>query len=72
MTLRPFAYLLTALLFARSGLYAEVQDQLAVDAPWVPIAHSDLVIAGRAEVQGVVLSPLGHPVYALMSRAEPK
>ena len=54
----------------RSALYAEVQDQLAIDAPWVPIAHSDLVIAGRAEVQGVVISPLGHPVYALMHRVE--
>ena len=56
----------------RSALYAEVQDQLAIDAPWVPIAHSDLVIAGRAEVQNVVLSPLGHPIYALMRRAEAK
>jgi peptide/nickel transport system substrate-binding protein len=52
----------------RSQLYAEVQDDLATDAPWAPIAHSDLVIAGRAEVQGVVLSPLGHPIYALMHR----
>jgi peptide/nickel transport system substrate-binding protein len=54
----------------RSQLYAEVQDDLASDAPWVPLAHSDLVIAGRAEVLGVVVSPLGHPVYALMHRAE--
>jgi hypothetical protein len=34
----------------------------------VPIAHSELVVAGRAELEGVVLSPTGHPVYALIRR----
>ncbi len=53
----------------RSSFYAEVQDQIAAAAPWVPIAHSELVVAGRAELNGVVLSPLGHPVYALIRRA---
>lgn len=52
----------------RSGLYAAVQDKLAADAPWVPIAHSELVVAGRAELEGVVLSPTGHPVYWLIRR----
>ena len=52
----------------RSGLYAAVQDKLAADAPWVPIAHSELVVAGRAELDGVVLSPTGHPVYPLIRR----
>jgi peptide/nickel transport system substrate-binding protein len=52
----------------RSGLYAAVQDKLATDAPWVPIAHSELVVAGRAELEGVVLSPTGHPVYPLIHR----
>ena len=53
----------------RSSFYAEVQDQIADAAPWVPIAHSELVVAGRAELGGVVLSPLGHPLYALIRRA---
>jgi peptide/nickel transport system substrate-binding protein len=54
----------------RSALYAVVQDQIALDAPWVPLAHSELVLAGRAEVQGVVLSPTGTPLYEAMRRAE--
>ncbi|MEO8699525.1 MAG: ABC transporter substrate-binding protein [Kofleriaceae bacterium] len=52
----------------RSGLYQAVQDKLAEDAPWVPIAHSEYVVAGRAEIQDVVLSPLGHPIYASIWR----
>ena len=54
----------------RSGLYAAVQDRIAADAVWVPLAHSELVVAARAELAGVVLSPLGHPAYALIRRPE--
>jgi peptide/nickel transport system substrate-binding protein len=54
----------------RTGLYRVVQDRIAEDAPWVPIAHSELVVAGRAELRDVVMSPLGHPVYPLIRRAE--
>jgi peptide/nickel transport system substrate-binding protein len=56
----------------RAGIYASIQDRIAADAPWVPIAHSELVVAGRAELEGVVLSPTGHPVYPLIRRAEPR
>jgi peptide/nickel transport system substrate-binding protein len=52
----------------RSELYAQVQDKLAADAPWVPIAHSELVVASRASLEHVVLSPTGHPVYSLIRR----
>ena len=52
----------------RAGLYAEVQDKIAADAPWVPIAHSELIVAGRAELEGLVLSPTGHPIYSLIRR----
>jgi peptide/nickel transport system substrate-binding protein len=55
---------------ARTGLYKVVQDRLSADAPWVPIAHSELVVAGRTELRDVILSPLGHPVYALIRRGE--
>jgi peptide/nickel transport system substrate-binding protein len=55
----------------RAGLYATVQDKLAADAPWVPIAHSELVVAGRAELEHVVLSPRGHPSYAMIRRRSP-
>ena len=54
----------------RSELYAEVQDLVAEDAPWVPIAHSELVIAARAALDHVVLTPLGHPLYALIRRKQ--
>lgn len=55
----------------RSVIYAEVQDRVAVDAPWVPIAHSELVVAVRADIDQVILTPLGHPVYAMIRRREP-
>ena len=52
----------------RIALYAKIQDQIAADAPWVPIAHSELVVAGRAELVNVVLSPTGRPIYPLIRR----
>lgn len=53
---------------ARARLYAQIQDAIAQDAPWVPLAHSELVVAGRAELEHVVLSPTGHPIYPLIRR----
>ncbi len=52
----------------RTGLYAAVQERVAEDMPWVPIAHSELVVATRHELQGVVLSPFGQPGYARIRR----
>jgi len=57
---------------ARSRLYGEVQDLLSDDAPWIPIAHSELVVAARAELEGVGLTPLGHVLYQLIHRKEPR
>ncbi|TMQ14461.1 MAG: ABC transporter substrate-binding protein [Deltaproteobacteria bacterium] len=57
---------------SRDRLYAQVQDRVAEDAPWVPIAHSEVVIAARAELDHVVVSPLGHPLYTLIRRKEPR
>lgn len=54
----------------RSGLYAVIQDKIAADAPWVPLAHSELVVAARKELEGLMLSPRGHPIYRLIRRAE--
>ena len=53
---------------ARGALYAEVLDIVAQDAPWVPLAHSELVVAARAELEGVRLTPFGHPLYTLIRR----
>ncbi|MGE0399020.1 MAG: ABC transporter substrate-binding protein [Kofleriaceae bacterium] len=52
----------------RTALYASVQDTIAEAAPWVPLAHSEFVVAARAELENVVLSPLGHPIYSLIRR----
>ena len=54
----------------RTGLYRSVQDRIAEDCPWVPIAHSEYVVAVRADLEDVVLSPLGHPIYARIHRRE--
>lgn len=56
----------------RSVIYAKVQDRVAEDAPWVPIAHSELLVAARADVDQVILTPLGHPVYAMIRRKDPR
>lgn len=56
----------------RERLYAEVQDRVADAAPWVPIACTELVIAARSDIEHVILSPLGHPLYALIHRKEPR
>lgn len=56
----------------RARLYGEVQAMIAEDAPWVPLAHSELVVAARAELAGVRLSPLGHPLYTQIRRKEPR
>jgi peptide/nickel transport system substrate-binding protein len=57
---------------SRIATYAIVQDLVADDAPWVPLAHSELVVAARAELAGIVLSPLGHAVYPWIYRKGPR
>ncbi|HMG53675.1 MAG TPA: ABC transporter substrate-binding protein, partial [Kofleriaceae bacterium] len=52
----------------RTPLYERVQDLVAEDAPWVPLAHSELVIAARSEIDPVILTPLGHPQYTMIAR----
>jgi hypothetical protein len=49
-----------------------VQDLVAEDAPWVPIAHSELVVAARIDLEDVRLTPLGHLLYQLIRRKEPR
>jgi peptide/nickel transport system substrate-binding protein len=52
----------------RALIYRAAQERIAELAPWVPIAHSDYVVAVRKEIVNVVLSPLGHPVYSKLAR----
>ncbi len=53
---------------SRAGIYRAVQERIADDVPWVPIAHSEHVVAARKDIVNVVLSPLGHLVYAVIAR----
>jgi peptide/nickel transport system substrate-binding protein len=48
---------------AREALYADVQRHLAVDAPWVPLAHSQVAIAASDDLDGIVVNAAGHVVY---------
>ena len=53
---------------ARETLYADVQRRIAVDAPWVPLAHSQTAIAARDDIAGVVVGSAGHVVYTGLRR----
>lgn len=61
----------TAAPTARQPLYETVANRLAHDAPWVPLVHSQYVVAARAHVRNVVLSPNGHVAYALLALGAP-
>jgi peptide/nickel transport system substrate-binding protein len=54
----------------RERLYARVQEKLAADAPWVPLAHSQVAIAARTDIASVVINPTGHVVYARARRIQ--
>lgn len=58
----------TADVAGRVRLYAAAQERIADQCPWVPIAHSEFVVAARKEISGVVLTPLGQPMYARIRR----
>jgi peptide/nickel transport system substrate-binding protein len=53
---------------SREELYAAVQDRIAADAPWAPLAHSQVVFAARRDLEHVVLTPTGHVVFAQVRR----
>jgi len=53
---------------AREQLYADVQDRLAADAPWVPLAHTQVVFAARRDLDHIVLTPTGHVVFSQVRR----
>lgn len=53
---------------ARDAIYAEVQRRIAEDAPWVPLAHSQVAIAARDEISGLQMKASGSVVYASLHR----
>jgi peptide/nickel transport system substrate-binding protein len=52
----------------RERLYAQVQDKLALDAPWVPLAHTQVVFAARRDLDNVTLTPTGFVVFSRVRR----
>jgi len=54
----------------RERLYREAQVIFNREAPWVPIAHSVVFMATRAEVQGFVMDPLGRHAFEGVSLKE--
>ena len=41
----------------RERFYKRAQDLIAKEAPWVPIAHAEVVVASRSSLSGVVVHP---------------
>jgi dipeptide transport system substrate-binding protein len=48
---------------AREALYREAQAIFHAEAPWVPLAHSVVMMATRKEVSGFVMDPLGRHIF---------
>jgi peptide/nickel transport system substrate-binding protein len=47
----------------RERLYSQAQAILAIDVPWVPLAHSKVVFAERSAVRGLVVQPSAMGLY---------
>lgn len=47
----------------RIRLYRTAQDIIARDAPWVPLAHSELVVVARNDVEDLALHPTSTVYY---------
>lgn len=41
----------------REAYYREIQDIIARDAPWVPLAHTKVVVAARVSLSGLIFQP---------------
>lgn len=53
---------------ARDAIYADVQRRIADDAPWVPLAHSEVAIAARDDISGIQVQSNGSVIYAGLHR----
>ncbi|MYZ48529.1 ABC transporter substrate-binding protein [Propylenella binzhouense] len=47
----------------RTRLYEKAQEIFHEEAPWVPLAHSIVMMATRANVKGFVMDPLGRHIF---------
>ena len=51
----------------REDYYRRVQRLIQQDAPWVPLAHSQLVIASKRKLEGLRVHPTNTVIYRLVS-----
>jgi peptide/nickel transport system substrate-binding protein len=47
----------------RETYYRQAQERIARDAPWVPLAHSQVAVSSRKDVEGLVISSSGFIYY---------
>jgi len=47
----------------RKGFYFRVQDIVARDAPWVPLAHSQIAVVARRDVEDLIVTPTGSVTF---------
>jgi peptide/nickel transport system substrate-binding protein len=52
----------------REAFYKKAQDLIARDAPWVPLAHAEVVVAARSSLAGVVVHPSSSIYFHKVSR----
>jgi peptide/nickel transport system substrate-binding protein len=52
----------------RTQYYKEAQDIIAREAPWVPLAHAEVVVAARASLGGLKLHPSANVYYQTVYR----
>jgi peptide/nickel transport system substrate-binding protein len=53
----------------RERLYSQAQAILATDVPWVPLAHSKVVFAQRANIHDVIVQPSAMGLYRWAERS---
>lgn len=52
----------------RVSLYARAQALIHEQAPWVPLAHSKMVLAARDDIEGISIRPFGFMRYEALYR----
>src|SRR5439155_1612393 len=52
----------------RERYYRRAQELIARDAPWVPIAHAEVVVAARNELRGLAVHPSSNIYFQRVKR----
>lgn len=48
----------------RAELYRRAQRKMAEDRPFLPLAHSQVIVPARAEIEGYAVNPMGDRLFA--------